>query len=81
MDMNLSKLHEKSEDRGAWRAAVHGVAELDMTEWLNNIIKRGGAGIWDKWILRDMDFTCVSIAAVEVMTVSMYEPASSIPWL
>ena len=21
-------------DRGAWRATVHGVAELDMTEWL-----------------------------------------------
>ena len=21
-------------DRGAWQATVHGVAELDMTEWL-----------------------------------------------
>ena len=22
-------------DRGAWQATVHGVAELDMTEWLS----------------------------------------------
>ena len=31
MDMNLSKLWEAVEDRGAWHAAVHGVSELDMT--------------------------------------------------
>ena len=32
VDMNLSKLQETVEDRGAWHAAVHGVAELEMTE-------------------------------------------------
>ena len=30
-DMNLSKLCVIAENRGAWYAAVHGVAELDMT--------------------------------------------------
>ena len=35
-DMSLRKLGEIEKDRGAWRAAVHGVTELDTTQQLNN---------------------------------------------
>ena len=33
--VNLSELRESVMDRKAWRAAIHGVSESDMTEWLN----------------------------------------------
>jgi len=31
MDMKMSEVGKKVEDRGAWQAAIHGVLDLDPT--------------------------------------------------
>ena len=40
MNMSLSKPPDIVKDKEAWHAAVHGVAELDMTELVNNSASR-----------------------------------------
>ena len=42
-DMSLSKLWEIVEDRGAWPAAVHGILQARILEWVAVYFSRGSS--------------------------------------
>ena len=50
MDMNLSKLHKMTEDRGAWPTPVHGVAK--SWTWLSDWAHTQGtqSSYWGVWV-------------------------------
>ena len=66
MDMGLGGLQKLVMDREAWRVAVHGVPELDVTEWLN----------WLNWSNWTRMHTCMCMPGTQTTAVG-YVCASS----
>ena len=48
MDMSLSKPWKMVKDRGAWCAAVHGIAESDTTYWLHSNVIWSFGDTWPR---------------------------------
>ena len=61
VDVSLSKLREIVKDRQAWCAAVHGVSEKVVTEWLNNKMMSIVASVSGVQQSDSVIPTCVSI--------------------
>ena len=53
MDRSLSKLQEIVKDREAWFAAVHGIFQARILEWVAISFSRGSFRPWDRtWVSR-----------------------------
>ena len=62
-DMNLSKLQEIVEDRGAWCATVHGVTELDKIFPLNNNNRLVSGIMYNK----EFSYTYIDIYFIQIL--------------
>ena len=47
MDKNLRKLQKIMKDRGAWHAAVHGILQASILEWVTFPFSRGSSQLRD----------------------------------
>ena len=66
---------ENAMDRGAWWATVHGIAKLDMTEWLTHIAVLYVISIW--WV--HAQSLCHGLWLFETMDCS--PPGSYVHWI
>ena len=60
MDLSLSKVRDLVMDREVWHATVHGLTELDSTEWLNWWVLEGKLFKWIIYLHLFRKSVCVS---------------------
>ena len=73
MVMNLSKLQEIMQDRGAWPAAVHGVKKSQT--WLSNWTTTKVVGIQNGTTTLENSFTSFEAKKTNQKNLKIYDPA------